>query len=135
MPNAPRQFRLGPSKDQQTKQYDKRRGSAAERGYDTRWQKFVKWLKQQPEHVLCGMCEQAPTELFDHVEAIGGPNDPLLYELSNILGECKACHNRKTILCDGGFGKARTNEGQRLFERLKEVATRRAESIEARGAC
>lgn len=131
MPTAPKQFRLGPSKEQAAKQYDRRRGSAASRGYGTRWERYRRWYFSFPCNVLCGICERAPGVVLDHVQAISGPNDPLFWETWNHLGECVPCASRKTALCDGSFGHARTKEGAELLELLKRVARERWEAMKA----
>jgi 5-methylcytosine-specific restriction protein A len=45
-----------------------------------------------------------PAECVDHVVPLrhGGSNDE-----SNLQALCASCHSRKTVLRDGGFGRAR----------------------------
>lgn len=72
MPSSPKTFRNRnqPTRQEQRKQYDERRGSAAERGYTHRWSKAAATFRSR--HPLCLGCEAAgmvePTALVDHVE-------------------------------------------------------------------
>ena len=78
---------------------DRRRGSAAARGYDTAW----RWLRA--EHLAmepdcaCG-CGQSATDV-DHIvpRAAGGSDDH-----ANLQSLAHGHHSRKTVLADGGFG-------------------------------
>jgi 5-methylcytosine-specific restriction protein A len=86
--------------------YDNYRGTAAERGYDSRWQKYSRlYRKKNP---LCVMCLDkgliVPSQHVDHIIAVKGANDPLFYKESNHQALCAPCHSRKTIEVDGGFG-------------------------------
>lgn len=75
--------------------YDDRRGSASERGYDHQWRKLrLMFLRANP---LCVECQRsglvvAATEV-DHIVAKsrGGGDD-----WENLQGLCKSCHSRKT---------------------------------------
>ena len=125
MPNAPRQFRP-PTTAQPIK-----RKSSAERGYDARWQKYSAWRRRQPQEVLCGMCEQAATQMLDHVIAAKKPGAPAFDEPSNHCGLCWPCHRRKSVIVDSRFGHAPTKEGIELVERLKIVAAQRWAEIQA----
>lgn len=74
--------------------------SPEERGYGREWRSIRKVVKmRQP---LCQHCRRAPTTDIDHIlpMAAGGTND-----YSNLQGLCKACHSRKTVNEDGGFGR------------------------------
>lgn len=72
MPTAPKRFRLSsqPTRTEQRKAYDERRGSATSRGYDNRWRKAARTFLQR--HPLCLGCEAAgivtEATLVDHVE-------------------------------------------------------------------
>ncbi|MET3925563.1 HNH endonuclease [Devosia sp. 2618] len=72
MPTSPKRFRSSsqPTRQQQTRIYDNRRGSAASRGYGRPWAKAAKGhMRNSP---LCVGCLAAgdivPAELVDHVE-------------------------------------------------------------------
>lgn len=72
MPTLPRSYRPAgmPSRKQQRKAQDERRGSATERGYDSRWRRARE--QHLREHPLCVMCQadgktRAAT-VVDHIE-------------------------------------------------------------------
>lgn len=84
---------------QRANKRDKYRGSAASRGYGSRWRRLRRMiLNQQPLCVRCG----APATDVDHIvpRAAGGDDSA-----SNLQGLCKSCHSRKTSTQDGGFGR------------------------------
>ena len=81
----------------------RKRPSAAAQGYGRRWRRLRLWvLARQP---ICAMpgCGK-PAEHVDHVvpKAQGGSDD-----IENLQALCPACHSRKTVLQDGGFGNER----------------------------
>ena len=98
-------------------QYDRRRGSAASRGYGHEWRAFsVRYFGllydlRVPRAGLCGgrhpsapatddsVCarEGRPelATLIDHITPIRGRRDPRFYDLSNLQGLCDRCHNQK----------------------------------------
>jgi 5-methylcytosine-specific restriction protein A len=83
-----------------------RAGSAA-RGYGAQWQRVSKaFLRENP---LCVRCKThgglRVSEVVDHVSPHRG--DPhLFWARSNWQALCKRCHDRKTAVEDGGFGRA-----------------------------
>ena len=80
-------------------EYDKRRGTAAQRGYDSRWQKASKLFLSRPENALCADCLKQgitkPSQVVDHIKPHRGDYD-LFWDESNWQGLCKRCHDRKT---------------------------------------
>ena len=87
------------------RQQDKRRGSAAARGYGSRWQAArVAFLVKHP---LCAKCARhdrvTPANVVDHVAPHRGNSD-LFWDTSNWQSLCKPCHDTKTAREDGGFG-------------------------------
>ncbi len=88
------------------KRKKQRRPSSTRRGYDYRWQKVrAAFLRAHPVCQIRTRCNgEAATEV-DHKVAIadGGAN----YDHGNLRASCKRCHSRKTVLEDGGFGRAR----------------------------
>jgi 5-methylcytosine-specific restriction protein A len=70
--------------------YDRRRGTAAQRGYGARWQKRRGIFLRQ--HPLCAQCS-APATDVDHItpKRQGGSDDE-----SNLQPLCATCHSRKT---------------------------------------
>lgn len=94
-------------KKAKVQRYDKERGSAAERGYNSRWQAYSRlYRKKNP---LCVDCLKenriTGSQHVDHIVAVKGPNDPLFWKESNHQSLCASCHSRKTILVDGGFNR------------------------------
>lgn len=85
---------------------DQRRGTAAQRGYGHRWQKYrVVFIA---EHPLCEDCLEigiiVPTFAVDHIKPHRGDQE-LFWDPKNHRGLCETCHNRKTATEDGGFGR------------------------------
>lgn len=79
--------------------FDKRRGTATQRGYDSRWRKYrVQFLRLRP---LCE-CEECkrlkrvlPAVVVDHIIPHRGDQD-LFWDPNNHQSLAKACHDRKT---------------------------------------
>jgi 5-methylcytosine-specific restriction protein A len=88
------------------RQYNKERGSAAERGYDVRWQK-VRCMKLRGAP-LCEMCERegrvVPAVLVHHIRALsdGGAK----YDPGNLMSVCQMHHEQ---IHGHDRWKARTN--------------------------
>lgn len=84
---------------------DERRGSSAERGYGSRWQKArATYLRSHP---LCCKHEEkgeivAATEVDHKVPHRG--DQQLFWDRNNWQPLCKSCHSHKTATEDGGFG-------------------------------
>ena len=90
---------------QEQREYDRRRGSPAARGYDHAWRKASKeYLARNP---LCVECLKrnrvTAARVTDHIVPHKG--DPsLFWDPSNFQGLCVRCHSRKTALHDGRWG-------------------------------
>lgn len=58
---------------------------------------------------LCVVCKAEGhirlADHVDHIKAISGPNDPLLFDPLNHQSLCQHHHNLKTIREDGGLGR------------------------------
>lgn len=85
---------------------DQRRGSAAERGYGTRWQKArATYLASHP---LCKQCGErgliVRATVVDHIIPHKG-DQKLFWDARNWQPLCKPCHDKKTATEDGGFGR------------------------------
>ena len=85
-------------KTQHAKEVDSRRGSAAKRGYDRRWQKArAVWLRHHP---LCVECERqgrlTSATVVDHITPHRG-DQGLFWDFDNWQSLCKPCHDRKTF--------------------------------------
>ncbi|MHB1652355.1 MAG: HNH endonuclease [Desulfitobacteriaceae bacterium] len=87
------------------KKYNLKRGSAASRGYDSRWRMVRE--RHLREHPLCVLCEQegklTPATVVDHIKPHKG-NKELFWDESNWQSLCKACHDSKTAQHDGRWG-------------------------------
>jgi 5-methylcytosine-specific restriction protein A len=95
---------------QQVRRYDRERGTAAQRGYDSRWRKArLMFLRKHP---LCVDCMKqgrvTPATDVDHIVPHRG-NRELFWDESNWQALCHACHSRKTAREDGGFGRTMYN--------------------------
>ena len=76
------------------REYDQRRGSARERGYNSRWEKARKtYLMRNP---LCVMCAKenrvTAANVVDHVIPHKGSTE-LFWDTSNWAALCFHCHN------------------------------------------
>jgi 5-methylcytosine-specific restriction protein A len=87
------------------KTYDRQRGTAAERGYDSKWRKARAHYLQK--HPLCVECHNEglinAATVLDHIKPHKG-DKVLFWDRSNWQGLCKAHHDAKTAREDGGFG-------------------------------
>lgn len=81
---------------------NRRRGSAASRGYGPRWRRVrAAYLRSHPVCVMCG----AQAVVVDHIVPHRG-DMRLFWNHDNWQPLCKACHSRKTAETDGGFGNS-----------------------------
>ena len=76
------------------KQYDQKRGTPAERGYDKRWKAVrLSYLQDNP---LCEECKRVRIDKFasivHHIVDISNGGDQ--YDEDNLMSVCTACHNR-----------------------------------------
>lgn len=83
--------------------YDRQRGTAAQRGYDYQWQQARKtYLVANP---LCVICRKkgilAPANVVDHITPHRGDKD-LFWDSDNWQALCKQCHDFKTATADRG---------------------------------
>ena len=80
---------------------ERRRGSAASRGYDRHWQRFRTWYLAR--HRLCQDCEAKPIPLYvaatdvHHVKKVGEYPELKLVE-DNCMALCHECHSARTFL-------------------------------------
>ena len=87
------------------REIEQHRGSAASRGYDSRWRAARKqYLALNP---LCVMCLEIGrprvATIVDHVLPHKG-DSTLFWDRSNWRALCKHCHDRKTASSDGRWG-------------------------------
>lgn len=76
------------------RQYDEQRGTAADRGYDRRWQEYRRvYLRQHP---LCAMCKAkgkvTPATVVDHIDPHRG-DEAKFWAESNHQPLCRWHHN------------------------------------------
>lgn len=75
------------------KEYNRGRLSAAQRGYDAKWRKLSKWLREaQP---WCSWCGTTADLTVDHIVplVLGGTN-----ELDNLRVLCRSCNSARKKL-------------------------------------
>jgi 5-methylcytosine-specific restriction enzyme A len=90
---------------EERRRQDRQRGSAAARGYGSRWRRYRAWFLALPENVLCACgCGRLSTDV-DHIQAVTGPDDRLFWEPTNHQALAHECHSRKTVREDGGWGR------------------------------
>ena len=99
---------------QERKQYDESRGTAAQRGYDARWQKYRRmYLNTHPLCVEC-LVKETPVireaTVVDHVKPHKG-DYKLFWNPANHQALCKECHDIKTASEDGEFGNEKKLRG------------------------
>ena len=82
---------------------DRRRGSAASRGYGARWRRYREWFLERHPVCACG-CEKPATDV-DHIVPVSGPDDPRFWDPTNHQALTHECHSAKTATEDGGFGR------------------------------
>jgi 5-methylcytosine-specific restriction protein A len=87
---------------QESKELDRKRGSASHRGYGARWCAARKQFLAV--HPLCAECRRQghvkAATVVDHTIPHKG-NANLFWDESNWQGLCKQCHDRKTGEADG----------------------------------
>lgn len=111
MPTAPPQHRTkrkAKVHKVMRKQYDKKRGTAAQRGYGSKWRSYsIAFRRANPICQTDGCLNLS--EHVDHIKPVNGKDDLLFWDEDNHQALCKPCHSRKTVREDGGFGRIREN--------------------------
>lgn len=96
--------------------YDTHGGkSAAKRGYGRKWQKLRAWYIAG--HPWCEECLKHGrfTKATDVDHIVPHKGDPvLLFDACNLQSLCHACHSRKTVTEDGGFGRKISERGREV---------------------
>lgn len=82
------------------------RKSAYRRGYNSAWRKTrVRFLINHPFCVECLKTgKHTAATVVDHIVPHKG-NSKLFWDKNNWQPLCKQCHDRKTVINDGGFGR------------------------------
>lgn len=86
-------------KKAESKRYNRQRGTAAQRGYDGRWQRYTKWFLRQPGNQICklrldGGCKLV-AQCVDHIDPPSGPKDPKFWDPANHQSACIHCNSVK----------------------------------------
>lgn len=102
MPQQPPVFKPAHyrTREQRLTEYDKSRGTTAERGYGGAWQRARKSYLMA--HPVCVKCSHPANEV-DHIIPHRG-NQALFWESSNWQSLCKPCHSAKTAQEGGARG-------------------------------
>ena len=84
------------AKRQYDKATDAKRGSARQRGYDKRWERFREWFLQQPGNQICHRClelkgDVVKAELVHHIKPVKDRPD-LRLDPANCQALCRDCH-------------------------------------------
>lgn len=87
-----------------TKRQDRQRGTSTQRGYNSARWKALRLSILIERRYQCSACHLYNATDVDHLVAVDGPDDPLFWQRSNLDAKCHACHSRKTVAIDGGFG-------------------------------
>ena len=78
---------------------DRLRGTAQQRGYTYRWQKYSVWFLKQPDNQICKLRFDARCKLraecVDHIVPPSGPDDPLFWDPTNHQASCLICNSIK----------------------------------------
>lgn len=93
------------------KQIDKQRPNSGVRGYGSKWQRYRKgFLLRNPLCVVCMQRGRVTTAtVVDHIKPHKGDMG-LFWAPDNHQALCKRCHDRKTVIEDGGFGRQRKDK-------------------------
>lgn len=85
------------------------RKSACKRGYTRAWGLARKmFMRRNPYCKNCGAPIDDPAKfVVDHIDPVSGRDDPNFWDEWNWQVLCCSCHGRKTVLQDGGFGRAK----------------------------
>ncbi len=84
--------------EQSRKEYDRRRGTANQRGYTYRWQKYSRHFLSRPDNVFCKLQLPGCTNLadcVDHIVPPDGPDDPRFWDPANHQAACIHCNSKK----------------------------------------
>mgnify|MGYP001792847680 CR=1 FL=1 len=82
---------------------DKRRPSARQRGYDTRWQRETADYLARPENKFCACGCGQRANMVDHKIAHKG-DMRLFWDRNNWQPMNRRCNSRKAASLEGGFG-------------------------------
>ena len=76
--------------------------------YDWKWRKYSKQYRVENPLCVCEECKERvvplPSEVVDHIISHRG-NIALFWDETNHQAMAKVCHDKKTAIEDGGFGR------------------------------
>jgi 5-methylcytosine-specific restriction protein A len=94
---------------QHVQAYDQARGTASQRGYDSKWSRYRAGFLE--DHWYCGArpvgllqtgdsaCLKqglwVKANVVDHIVPVRGADDPTFYRMENHQALCSSCHDRK----------------------------------------
>lgn len=92
----------------ESKQYDRERGTAHQRGYTSKWAKASAAFLRAHPLCQCDECQEGrlrllPSQVTDHRIPHRGDMQ-LFWDRTNWQAMSKECHDKKTAREDGGFG-------------------------------
>ena len=127
MPTLPPLFRpkhLGPRRRAEARRQQEqaqRRGTAAERLYDARWQRASAAWRKQPENVLCVCCKAngvvKVAELVDHIIPHKGDLGRF-WDQGNWQSLCDRCHQTIKRLLEQAFSRGEVSAEELKLNRL-----------------
>lgn len=63
--------------------------------YGAAWDKFRKWYADEYPPI-CVVCDCSnPTMILDHIRPLTSPDDPGMYDETNLQWMCRSCHGVK----------------------------------------
>jgi len=89
--------------------WERKRETAVQRGYDTRWSK-VRSVKMS-QNPICEMCNVKPAEMVHHKAPVSEMPD-LRLVLDNLMSVCRRCH--EMIHKGERFGRSNGEGGSNL---------------------
>lgn len=79
--------------------YDKERGTATFRGYNSKWARYSKWFLSQPENKMCALRLDAGCAMIaqcvDHIDPPDNARDPRFWDYENHQPACIHCNSLK----------------------------------------
>jgi 5-methylcytosine-specific restriction protein A len=102
--------------------YDAERNRAHGVVYGHRWRKLRRAYLAAHPLCQCGECTCTPATVVHHRKPHHGA-PALIYAWSNLQSLAKRCHDRITVLRDGGFGRAPVPSSPELCPHLPELGS------------
>jgi 5-methylcytosine-specific restriction protein A len=91
-------------KRENQRRVDAARGSARERGYDSKWSRESKAFLASLGNPVCACGCGKPADMIDHKVAHKG-DKRLFWSRSNWQPMNRRCNSRKAVLTEGAFGR------------------------------